>query len=281
MPILDYLNESRFLDRPFEANNELPTDLVVDAQFFMPPRADWSYTDDVLRLTEISDEGSRWGFHLSGSGLSFLFLVDKDAPLNTTIFASEVNGGELYGWGFLQFGDLSNAVQSIFLDVRLIPTHIQNLRNFGVNSLNVANKTQTLYTDDCTDADSSSSGYADWLVEAEGLDGEVVFAPGRWTVLDLIPTQNALVFRPARSVDEGGETPCEPIRVLPPEYDPSLEPSCADLLFTINGVSPDATSHILRINGSRAVSVTPNGSELTVTINPLVIFPPTVDGSCA
>jgi len=121
-----------------------------------------------------------------------------------------------------------------------------------VESVNIANLER--YTvDPCCDEITPYDDTAAHEV-ASGLVGDIKFHEGYNIKINLSPVSNSLTIVPSQGSGDG--TPCEEVKRWPSETKPagssvySGGEACADLMFTVNGVSPANNGAFQLLGGS-------------------------------
>lgn len=289
MPVVDFLNASLFNYYPFRTPAVgFSNRTIVDSQFIIGPATDFNYQDDTLRFTGVTDAGTDWTFSFKTSNheANFAFTIPKDADFGSIYWANATEGYE-YGRGFVQVGELDD-VAEIVVDMALLATQIQNLSGQGVSTINIANQTTTIpWDDECQTGDNPGFPRS-YVVEDQDLTGDITFESARHTAVALDTIQNAIVISPVTNPIEGGEIPCDPIRVYPPGVtEESLNlVGCGELLYMINGIMADDETFAFDLFGSRGFEIEQstegdNDSILIIRLHPaLKLSPEIVEESC-
>jgi len=283
MPVADYLNTNQFQDFPFYGTVDVDKSVILDCELVMGVISGFDNSQTVS-LVNISFSSGNYTFRFDASGgnVVFEFVVPDTTTWGETIWveAATSAGGSKdpnIGIGFIQIGDI-NAVTAEAKSSTLLPTKVINKNNHAVTSLNVANQYTTLFWDEECEGVPTPYDQSDIVVDTQDLTGEIELAPGRWVTMLSVPVDNEIQVGPARSAVAGGVYPCDPIRVLPGGYDTAAEPTCDELLYSINGIVANGDTSNFQLVGSQGVEVQVTGtSEITVTIYPLILFAPEED----
>jgi hypothetical protein len=274
MPLLDFLNHATFQDHPltgpvaaFSGGLEIKRTWLLDAGFTLHGVEAYDFAAG-LNLVQIASDGTDVTFVFLAGETYFTFVVPVTASYGYTAFNGArltAGGSEHYeiGSGFLQVGELAElATPGTWTgSARVEPGLVRAAYRHQVRTLNVANAPATVDRRSCdTSSSSSSSGQeAAYIVEATGLDGDILLDGGYFTTVDLSVGANSLTVNVAADAESGATDTCDPhsLLVYPEGYDPLAVVQCKDLIYTIDGLGPDEQTRAFRIEGAYGVEVTP------------------------
>jgi len=276
---MDWLNQNSYTAYPFDSDLIVSTvnknSWIVDAGILFGPLSEWVYNTDIT-VTLDNLVGDLIVTLASGSH-SFVFTVPSSTPANTTFWVTE-SPGSFQSRAFITIGKLDAAAFAIGAPVtptaKLLQTKAKSLAGRRVTTLNVANKYSALYVDeDCSvNVGLSTNGYS---VVDTGLSGDITLQSGRHMSVILDPGANQVLFGLGDTGNFSVTTPCQALRPVPASYNAALEPQCADMLYTFNGVGPNPDTGAFNFNSSQGVlieGVLGDPSALQITFVPSGIF---------
>lgn len=279
--ILEYQNQGLFDNYPFLAESAdialIASKWFTDINLVIRPGFKWSYSDQA-KLTSLVGNGTVLVATITltnsdSETLLFTFnFISTDANFTTDWSNSAAGSGS--GFGFLTSGDLTEAYSTNLpiLDIDIQKSLIQNNSELGINTVNIANKYGQAYSDPECNIDPVDLGDG-YKIAASGLTGDIVLRAGRFIAISSNPLSSEFIIGPTTTRFGGGDKSCTPIRVLPDDYDIGIEPSCADLVYSINGAMANNLTNSFLVLGSRGVGVEKvDDNTIGITISPLVLF---------
>lgn len=276
MAVLELHNELRRQAWPFAE--------VQSGSAFPVFRNEWIWDAGFTLSSTNQDQilGRLWKIDADPTEVRFFFFVGSqeiEIPINrnsgdgyTVLISPEASNG--WTSGFIQFGNLDDVPDGLSLgQMDMDPVTLEVDSPSRVMSLSVANTVSTFPWDtDCEGAKPSTDTY---VIEAEGLDSDVVLRGGRWMEVTQVNARNQLSLKLAGSVDGGGTEPCgEGGRIDPPGV-VVQETSCGEVINTLNGVSPAEGTGAFTLSGARGIAVRQDPSDthgLVVVFNTPVIY---------
>lgn len=269
--MIDYLNEISLQSYPFVEESStfgsvLPNSAVLDLDIVLGPYV--PFPGSVLELINISASPSNVAFNFDYGGQIITFTVPKSTPWGGTIW-SMTNPAVFTG--FIQVGDISSIPSGTYIGKAVVePSRYQGRYRSELMTVSVANKVGTLYSDTCDNYPDILNPY---IYEVTGMTGDITVSPGRWAEVTQLENPSQIMFGPSTTEEEGGEPACGEDLTPKPDWWVDNEPTCDEVLNTINGISPSKGTKSFRISGSRGVSVGPgNDNTVEVYINTEAIF---------
>lgn len=276
--MLDFLNESSIQAYPFVGDSitfssgVLPYAAVLDMDIVLGPSVPFSGDDLILTNIVASSDTISMGF--TCGSVSFTFALPRSTSWGGSVWNTD--NPSIFS-GFIQVGNLDGIPNGSYSGEAIVePSRVQSRYNRELRSLSVVNKIGTLYRDKCGTYPPIGNPY---IVEASNLKGDITVSPGRWAEVTQLENPPQLVVGPSTTEEEGGEPACGEDLTPKPAGWPDNEPTCDEVLNTINGVSPSKDTKSFTLSGSRGVSIVPNGGNgIKIIVNTAAIFkePPVV-----
>lgn len=252
MPV-EFYNENLFTDFPLLNRQTINTRFIVDATVVF--YTNYTLKDKVYLKTYTGNGTSvTLVFGVENSIREFDFTVS-----NTVTPYTRINSEKSFGSMFIVVGkpetqDFSVSFSSSNNRNVLIPTRVINASQNSVSSIRIANKYTTQYVDSDCDVDFIQPDQTYKVLE-NNLTGNIEWDWGRYSLYEFQSVGNSIVFEVEKSDSLSRDNSCDIFRVLPDTYDFSNEFSCADLVFSLNGVTADPGSNNLDISARDGVRV--------------------------
>jgi hypothetical protein len=262
----------------FVTGGEMPNDLVLDCGFTVGPRPAYNPEVGAVYLHSLTRNGNNLEFRFrvrpnDGTEREFLFVRDKDAAIGLTNYA-EATGGPLYGVAFLVTGNI-RAVYD-----RMYPAEVKELMSYAPPgqlpgyevivepALVVSNYRQAALTvsvgnmlrlsdqpcGDCGVPVPVDDKTVKLQAGAQNMVGRVRLLPGYNLAAAVSPADNTITLNAVVGEGKGEVCGNDVIR-----YDgdvPGQGARCADFIYTIDGVPPNAAG-AFQLEGGGAFFIKP------------------------
>lgn len=264
----EYYNDNLFIAYPFVESSELDFSWVVDVQVIMSPASNYSLSNP-LYLISYTGDGSTLTFDfetedIDGNTLTFSIDV-PDTSVDYEEFLDSQDHGDLY----LTIGRVSkmdfSSSDTFSTDHIVYPTNIVNLFGKQLTKIHVANKYDTQYSNDTCSIDPVVTT-EDYKIVTQNLTGKINIDGGRNLNTSLIVNGNTMYINASPQTGFGEDINCTPVRTLPDTYDDTVEPSCNDSLFFVNGKTANKESNSFSIKSNESIEILPSSTPNTIDI---------------
>lgn len=308
MPVPEYLSQVALRAHPLEevasllviGGATLSTRVLLDAGITFGPSSGYAPGTPVA-LTRIQVTTQTTTFTITATTASgplfFVFVVVSNSTFGMTSYTAARLGSQSnpvnpdLGQGFLQIGDMSLLPSpgvyngSLNLDERCIQSSVNQV----VSRVFLANETTSITDNPCNGQTFVKNYSRHYSVPLLGYVGDINFAGGVMSTVRSDAGLGALIVEMTQDRNEGENLVCtvEP-RLFYPQptpqnwvqgVQPSWIPRCGDLVYSINGVTPNETTNSFTIETGYGVTVTPDlliPSQLNISVLDDVVFLPNI-----
>ena len=286
MPRLDFYNVNSGRTYPLVNRNsytfigsvvptnelELTEDILLDTGFMMGILADID-ANEPMYLRYIYRDATTLSFVFEIGLSTFIFQRPAASVFGETGFVDALAVED--GNGFLVTGALAalhaaaaaETVWEALDDFQIEPALIQTLKDSYMLDLGLASVPNVPSGPPAECTSSSSASPADPVVTARDMVGDLVFKPGYNCKIEVKTRSNELQI--SASIGDGyGETCGEIDPDAPSSESAQLDGvTCADIISTLNGVSPSTAGAFTISAGSPGIQITPIASQNKIIID--------------